>query len=132
MHTILLVDDQLDVREALQCMLEAHGFQVITAADAATALQIAREQTCDAALIDVGMPEINGIELCRLLREASDQTGRALRVALITGFADSEMQEMARTAGACVVLNKPIATRELARRIREMIADKPNALTPIP
>jgi DNA-binding response OmpR family regulator len=130
MHTVLLVDDQLDVRDALQCMLEAHGFQVITAADAKTALQITREQTCDAALVDVGMPDVNGIELCRLLREASGENGRRLRVALITGFAESEMLQTARAAGASAVLNKPIATRELARRIREMIAGEPNMFAP--
>src|SRR4051812_44084362 len=113
MHTILVVDDQRDVRDALGCMLEARGFHVLTAEDGRAALHIVRQEPCDAALIDMDMPDMNGVELCRVLRSAREESGRPLRVALITGFLDSHIAEAARAAGVCAVLTKPISMAQL-------------------
>ena len=70
--TILIAEDDADIREVLRLYLEGEGFAVVEAADGDTALQLATASAPDAAILDVMMPGMNGYELTRALRRRSD------------------------------------------------------------
>ena len=121
MNTILVVDDQPEVREVVRTMLEARGFDVIVAANGENALSVFRRQPVAAALVDVDMPDMNGVELCRELRRTAEEIARPCDVSLMTGVMRPELHAAAAAAGACNVLPKPFTSAELVRQIRVML-----------
>ena len=70
--SILIAEDDADIRDLLRLYLEGEGFQVLETGDGATALRIAREQSPSMAILDIMMPEMNGFELTRALRKYSN------------------------------------------------------------
>ena len=70
--SILIAEDDADIRDLLRLYLEGEGFRVLEAGDGAAALRIAREQSPSMAIVDIMMPEMNGFELTRALRKYSD------------------------------------------------------------
>ena len=70
--SILIAEDDADIRDLLRLYLEGEGFQVLEAGDGASALRLAREQSPSMAILDIMMPEMNGFELTRALRKYSD------------------------------------------------------------
>ena len=70
-RTILVVDDEPTLRETLAEALEADGFQVVTAADGREALARFREHRPDLVVLDLMLPELSGIEVCRIIRHES-------------------------------------------------------------
>src|ERR1041385_4439267 len=100
MPTILVVDDQPDVRDAVRCMLEACGFGVLLATNGENALNTFRQEPVDGAIVDVDMAGMNGVELCRALHRLASEIARPCRVSLMTGVLRPELQESAAAAGA--------------------------------
>lgn len=78
MARILVVDDELDILSAMSVLLKFDGFEVITASDGVQALKIMHETSIDLILTDWMMPNMDGIELCRLLR--ADERWRAIPI----------------------------------------------------
>ena len=115
-QTVLIVDDDARIRKLLTWTLENH-FQVVAAADGPTALETARQIKPDLYLLDVGMPGMNGIELCRLLR-AEDVISPIL---MLTGFSGEEEKVAGLEAGADDYQIKPFASRELLARIGALL-----------
>ncbi|MDQ6670958.1 MAG: response regulator transcription factor [Chloroflexota bacterium] len=115
-QTVLIVDDDARVRQLLTWTLE-HQFQVVAAADGMTALETARQIKPDLYLIDVGMPDMSGIELCRQLR-AEDVISPIL---MLTGFSGEEDKVAGLEAGADDYQTKPFASRELLARIAALL-----------
>jgi CheY-like chemotaxis protein len=111
-QTILLVEDHADAREALQALLELDGYEVLTAPEGAAALDIARTKHPDIALIDIGLPGMDGYEVARRLR-AMDGF-RPVLVAL-TGYSQPEERRDAEAAGFDAHLVKPVDPADLAR-----------------
>ena len=70
--SILIAEDDADIRDLLRLYLEGEGFQVLETGDGATALRIAQEQSPSMAILDIMMPEMNGFELTRALRKYSN------------------------------------------------------------
>ena len=70
-RTILVVDDEPTLRETLAEALDADGFSVVTAADGREALARFREQRPDLVVLDLMLPELSGIEVCRIIRQES-------------------------------------------------------------
>ncbi|PYS28905.1 MAG: response regulator, partial [Acidobacteria bacterium] len=66
--TLLIVDDEPSIREDLRGVFEGAGHRTIAVGDAPAALRLLRKQTCDLVMLDVELPEIDGLALCRLLR----------------------------------------------------------------
>src|ERR1700694_4274168 len=93
-QTVLIVDDDARIRKLLTWTLEGN-FQVLAVADGLTALETAREVKPDLYLLDVGMPGMNGIELCRQLR-AEDVISPIL---MLTGFSGEEDKGAGLEAG---------------------------------
>ncbi len=72
MKKILVVDDEAGVRKLVSSYLKQEGFEVTEAADGAAALSLARRQRPDLVVLDLMLPEIDGLEVCRILRNESD------------------------------------------------------------
>jgi two-component system phosphate regulon response regulator PhoB len=113
--TILLVEDDPDIRELVAYKLTRGGFEVIEAADGLAALQAARSRRPDAVVLDMGLPRLSGIEVCRELRAAPATV--AVPIIMLTGAVRLSDLEQAYAAGATDYLVKPFSPRELQRRV---------------
>lgn len=101
---ILVVDDDREVCRTLADILELHGHLVNTAENAIEALHLLKNMPVDLALIDIAMPEVNGVQLLQEVKRLNP----AIRSIMITAFHDSELIGKARDIGAQEVLFKPL------------------------
>jgi len=114
-RTILVVDDEPTIREALVDALEADGFRVVAAADGREALARFRGERPDLVLLDLMLPELSGIEVCRIIRAES-----AVPIVMLTAK-DSEVDKVVGLElGADDYVTKPFSLRELSARIRAL------------
>jgi two-component system, OmpR family, response regulator MprA len=114
---LLVVDDEPAIRQALELVLRLHGFEVATAANGREALGALSSGRPDALILDVLMPEIDGIELCRRIRAAGDRTP----VLMLTARAEVGARVAGLEAGADDYLAKPLAHEELIARVRALL-----------
>jgi DNA-binding response OmpR family regulator len=113
---ILLVDDDPDMVEVTTYALRKQGYQIVTAGDGREALQRWREDRPDLVLLDIGLPRMNGIEVCRTIRESSSTP-----VIMLTGYGEEERVIQGYQAGADDYVTKPFSHRQLAARIRAVL-----------
>ena len=112
-RTILIVDDEPTLRETLAEALEADGLRVTTAADGREALESFRADPPDLVLLDLMLPQVSGIEVCRIMRRES-----AVPIIMLTAK-DSEIDKVVGLElGADDYVTKPFSLRELLARIR--------------
>ena len=104
--TVLLIEDNEDGREMMATMLDAYGYAVQQAADGMQGLQMAMASVPDVALVDIGLPGIDGYEVARRLR-ANDST-RHLKLIALTGYGLAEDQKRVLEAGFDMHLVKPV------------------------
>ena len=116
---ILIVDDNEANRDILWTRLAAHGYELLQAADGEEALAIARARQPDLVLLDVMMPKVDGIEVCRRLK--SDPTLPFIPVILITARTNSEDVVIGLDAGADEYLTKPVDQTALVARVKSML-----------
>ena len=119
---ILVVDDNQDGAESLAALLQIRGFTVSTAFDGEQALAAAESFRPDLILLDIGLPKLNGYEVCRAVKArpwAADT-----RVIAITGWGDPKSRQAATDAGFDRHFVKPIANDQLLEAIREMSAER--------
>lgn len=113
--TLLIVDDDATVRSHLQDVFAGAGFSVQQATDATAALRIVHEERCDLVILDLELPDISGLSLCRLLRS---QPGTAQIPIVVISATDSEPQKVeAFAAGANDYIVKPSSKQELLSRV---------------
>jgi DNA-binding response OmpR family regulator len=112
----LVVDDAPEVREMVGALLRSEGFRVTLAADGDTALALARASEPDVVVLDIGMPGIDGVEVCRRLRTFSDAY-----VVILTARHDEIDKLIGLSVGADDYMTKPFSTRELVARIQAML-----------
>ena len=106
-RTLLIIDDNKSVRDSLRMLLERRGYTVLVAASGPEALALALEHPIDGAIIDVNMPGMNGLAVCRTLRIRGSEAGVNLPVWMMTGARTPELERAARESGALMVLAKP-------------------------
>ncbi len=112
MVRVLVVEDSFDALEMLRVLLELEGHDVCSAANGPDALRVAEAARPDAALIDIGLPGIDGVEVCRQLR--AQPWGRAMFLVAQTGWGDEWDRQRSADAGFDVHLTKPLDTAALA------------------
>lgn len=115
---ILVVDDESQNVEVLRRLMTRLGYDIVTAPDGESALQSVMHDRPDLVLLDVNMPGIDGIEVCRRLK--SDPKTRLIPVVLITTLTASEDRIRGIEAGADDFLSKPPVTAELEARVRSL------------
>ena len=113
--TLLVIDGDADVRSSLAGALEAEGHRVLHAADAPAAMRQFHRESCDLILLDVDLPGVDGLALCRLLR--SQPATRGLPVIITSARDDEERRVGAFNAGADDFVAKGVTTRELLSRV---------------
>jgi two-component system, OmpR family, response regulator MprA len=122
MRTLLITDDQEGVLHTLGYVFGEHGYRTLLAKSGAAALEIARTAHLDAALVDLHMPVMDGIAVCRLIAAAAQESGRTLPVWLMTGAHTAIAATKAREVGAMALLKKPFDSAELLRDLERYFA----------
>jgi two-component system CheB/CheR fusion protein len=108
---ILIVEDNADSCDMLQMLLESYGYQVVGVADGHTALDALQNQQFDLALIDIGLPDIDGYEVARLIRQ--DARHESLRLVALTGYGADADRTAVELAGFEHHLVKPLYRADL-------------------
>ena len=116
---ILVVDDEPDILEFLSYNLEAEGFDVSVASNGVLGLEKAREVEPDLIVLDIMMPEMDGVELCRRLR--ADPTFDRTAITFLTARQEDYSQIAALEQGGDDYISKPIKPRVLVARIKAML-----------
>lgn len=115
LRRVLVIDDEDTVRTALQASIETFdGFEVDTAPDGESGLEMIARERYDAVLVDLVMPVVDGFEVLRRLRELDDDA-RPERVVLVSGMVDPALQGNVRALGGDAILGKPFRLDELRR-----------------
>jgi two-component system alkaline phosphatase synthesis response regulator PhoP len=121
---ILLVDDEPDVLDFLSYNLKKEGYEVFTASDGKSAIQIAKKVLPNLIILDVMMPEMDGIEACKELR-SSPETKNAL-IVFLTARTEDYSQIAGLDAGADDYISKPLKPRVLISRIHALLRRRVN------
>lgn len=119
---ILIVDDNPANLDIFQTRLAAQGYEIVTASDGEEALAVAREKQPDLILLDVMMPKLNGIEVCRRLKE--DSSLPFMPIVMVTAMADPKDVVAGLEAGADEYLTKPVDQTALVARVKSMLRIK--------
>lgn len=119
---VLIVDDQADVVEVMGAILTHQGFAVESASDGLEGLVRATELSPDIILLDISMPNMDGFETCRRLKNGSGTQG--IPVVMFTTQADRESRITALQAGANDFLGKPVDGTELVVRVKNLLKVK--------
>ncbi len=119
---ILIVEDNPESLDIFQTRLAAHGYEILTASDGEEALAIAREKQPDLILLDIMMPKLNGVEVCRRLKE--DPSLPFMPIVMVTALADPKDVVVGLEAGADEYLAKPVDQTALVARVKSMLRIK--------
>jgi CheY-like chemotaxis protein len=114
----LVVDDVADVTELLSVLLTHAGYEVMTASSALAAISLVKEGQFDVIISDIGMPQMNGYELARAVREISGY--EAVPMVALTGYSKFDDRQRSLDAGFNAHLTKPIEPRELLDLIDQL------------
>ena len=114
--SVLAVDDDIPVLRLIQGILEVGGYQVIVAVDGETALEKFYEHIPDIVLLDIMMPGVDGLDMCRRIREFSD-----VPIIMVTAKGNKEDIVAALDAGADDYMAKPFSNKELIARIKAVL-----------
>ncbi len=119
---VLIADDNAANLRILKTRLTADGYDVVTAGDGEAALVVARDETPDLILLDIMMPKVDGIEVCRRLKRAQGATFTP--IILVTAMTDAKDVVAGLEAGADEYLTKPVDHAALSARVRSMLRIK--------
>ena len=122
---VLLVDDDQEVLEFLHTLLEVEGFAAVLAGDASAALQALRDGDVRLILLDIAMPEVDGLQLCRQIKANPGTAG--IPVVVVSARPGQHVEEEARAAGADDFMRKPFDNDELLSLLRERVGDGASA-----
>jgi phosphate regulon transcriptional regulator PhoB len=123
---ILTVDDEQDIIELLSYNLSREGFEVTTAMDGEEALKKIRAKSFDLVILDLMMPGIQGMELCRILR--NDPKTKYLPIIMLTAKTEEVDRILGLEMGADDYITKPFSPRELIARIKAVLRRSARAL----
>ena len=118
-NTILVVDDELDILEFVGYNLRQEGYAVLTANNGLTAIDIAKEKTPDLVIIDVMMPDMDGIETCERMRAIPELSNTI--ITFLTARSEDYSQIAGLEAGADDYITKPIRPKVLLSRVKALL-----------
>lgn len=118
-HTVLVVEDDALNLELMQTVLEGGGYRVVTAGDAPAGIEMARREQPSIILMDVQLPEMDGLEATRLLR--NEPTTAAIPVVAVTAHVKKDDEKRCLDAGCVLHVPKPVDTRGLIPMVAQVI-----------
>lgn len=121
MTTILVADDEPAIVELVRFTLEDDDVRVIDAADGLTAFEVARTARPELALLDVQMPRLSGLEVCRRLRQTPECA--QMRIVMLTAAGQAEDRARGLSAGADEYLTKPFSPLALLTLVRSLVPE---------
>jgi len=119
MESVLIIDDEADIREILAYNLRKEGYNVYSASNGKDGIEIARSNQPDIVILDVMMPEMDGIEVCDILR--NDPNTKHIRICFLTARNEDYSQIAGLDAGADDYVSKPIKPRVLISRLKALL-----------
>ena len=119
MESVLIIDDEADIRDILAYNLKKEGFTVHTASNGKDGIEIAQSKQPDIVILDVMMPEMDGIEVCDVLR--NNPSTKHMRICFLTARSEDYSQIAGLDAGADDYVAKPIKPRVLISRIKALL-----------
>ena len=125
MKTVLVVDDEAKIAQLARDYLERAGFAVLTAGDGRSALQQIRSRRPDLVVLDLGLPEVDGLEVTRTVRESS-----GIPIVMLTARDDELDKLLGLELGADDYITKPFSPRELVARVRAVLRRTERAAAP--
>jgi DNA-binding response OmpR family regulator len=117
---VLVVEDDAEIADALRRSLRNEGYEVRTAGDGVAALEAASEFVPDLVILDLGLPRLDGVEVCRRLRAGDD-----VPILMLTARTETEDRVDGLDSGADDYLPKPFERRELLARMRALLRRRP-------
>ena len=120
MTVVLVADDDADIRDLVAFKLEQAGFEVVAVEDGHTALEQAQSRKPTLAVLDVSMPGLSGIDVCRMLR--ADPATAGILIIMLTARVQEQDVEGGFSAGADDYVTKPFSPRELVSRIQALLS----------
>jgi CheY-like chemotaxis protein len=117
---ILVADDQEGQLVLVDMLLSIEGYEIVTVQDGREALEWLSKNTPDAAVLDVQMPFVDGIEVCRRIKAV--RRLKDVPVAILTGMRDEGKLESARIAGADAIVRKPLEGKDFRATVRKLVA----------
>ena len=117
---ILIVDDDTGLTQLLQLVFESRGFWVTTAYDGEQALQVLEKELPEVIVLDLMMPGVGGLEVCKQVRQ--DPRTAHIPIIVLSAMPNESAHQDAMEAGATEYLIKPIRPSDLIKRIREVTA----------
>ena len=115
-RSVLVVEDEENLIEAIRYNLEHEGYRVLTAPDGGSGLETARAATPDLVILDVMLPNMDGLEVCRILRRETD-----VPILMLTAKGEEIDRVVGLELGADDYVTKPFSMRELMARVRAML-----------
>ena len=118
--TVMIADDDRGVRNLIKVALTGIADRLIEAADGAEALVLSRQEHPDLVLLDIGMPGLDGYEVCVALKRDPDT--KDIRVLMVSARAQFEDQERGLRVGADAYITKPFSPLELSHSVERLLA----------
>ena len=115
-QTVLIVEDEENILEAIRYNLEHEGYRVLAAQDGEDGLNLTRQDSPDLVLLDIMLPRLDGFELCRILRRESD-----VPILMLTAKGEEIDRVVGLELGADDYVTKPFSMRELVVRVRNLL-----------
>ncbi len=118
---ILVVDDEVAIVRVLKDRLEMEGFEVLTAYDGAEGVEIARKEQPDLIIMDITMPNMDGLTASKILRETPETAH--IPIVMLTARGQESDEKAGYQAGVTLYFTKPFSTRQLVREIRKILGE---------
>lgn len=120
MAKILIIDDDVETTKLLESIVELDGHETDSVNESKKAIHVVESYMPDLVLLDIMMPEINGITICRLIK--SNTKTNHIKVMMISALSDDGTKQDSFNAGADQFVTKPILPRILTRQIMDLLA----------
>lgn len=125
-RTLLVVDDQPNVRSSIAHYLEFCGYRTLQAESGLAAIELAQNQQIDGVMLDVHMPGPNGFDTCARLLAAAREAGKPMKVWFMTGAFSRGMDETCRQVGGLAIFRKPFDWPQLLAEVERGLLPPPS------